>query len=197
MNILLALKYHVLPDKKTNVYRPLWLLSSFLNSLYSFYWDVVRDWDMRYVWRLNVINFGFSFVDCASIMPYSFFFALAAPSQHDLWLPYMPFEIIYFLIHFHMLACITLPLQCYQFMLLYGPLVLPNICTHYNILLESSCLRSLAFALHPSYIQPRVFLLRCSNNIYVYFLFLCQLLNSDLQVQPNAFLVSCYIEENW
>ncbi|XP_057467333.1 uncharacterized protein LOC130756740 isoform X1 [Actinidia eriantha] len=43
---LSALKYHVFPDRWTNMYRPLWLLSSVLNSLYSFYWDVTRDWDL-------------------------------------------------------------------------------------------------------------------------------------------------------
>ncbi|KAJ4957241.1 hypothetical protein NE237_014024 [Protea cynaroides] len=43
---LSALKYHVFPDRWTNIYRPLWLLSSVINSLYSFYWDVTRDWDL-------------------------------------------------------------------------------------------------------------------------------------------------------
>ncbi|KAJ0666527.1 hypothetical protein HanPI659440_Chr17g0667791 [Helianthus annuus] len=43
---LFALKYHVFPDNWINFYRPLWLLSSFLNSLYSFYWDITRDWDL-------------------------------------------------------------------------------------------------------------------------------------------------------
>nr|DAD30314.1 TPA_asm: hypothetical protein HUJ06_009165 [Nelumbo nucifera] len=43
---LSALKYHVLPDRWTNNFRPLWLLSSVVNSLYSFYWDVTRDWDL-------------------------------------------------------------------------------------------------------------------------------------------------------
>ncbi|KAF5755856.1 hypothetical protein HanXRQr2_Chr17g0807761 [Helianthus annuus] len=43
---LSALKYHVFPDNWINFYRPLWLLSSFLNSLYSFYWDITRDWDL-------------------------------------------------------------------------------------------------------------------------------------------------------
>ncbi|PSS16406.1 SPX and EXS domain-containing protein [Actinidia chinensis var. chinensis] len=43
---LSALKYHVFPDRWNNIYRPLWLLSSVLNSLYSFYWDVTRDWDL-------------------------------------------------------------------------------------------------------------------------------------------------------
>ncbi|XP_027340057.1 SPX and EXS domain-containing protein 1-like [Abrus precatorius] len=43
---LSALKYHVFPDRWTNFYRPLWLLSSVVNSSYSFYWDVTRDWDL-------------------------------------------------------------------------------------------------------------------------------------------------------
>ncbi|KAF1859581.1 hypothetical protein Lal_00010165 [Lupinus albus] len=43
---LSALKYHIFPDKWTKFYRPLWLLSSVVNSLYSFYWDVYRDWDL-------------------------------------------------------------------------------------------------------------------------------------------------------
>ncbi|KAF9589998.1 hypothetical protein IFM89_030148 [Coptis chinensis] len=43
---LSALKYHVFPDRWMNIYRPLWLLSSVINSLYSFYWDLTRDWDL-------------------------------------------------------------------------------------------------------------------------------------------------------
>ncbi|KAK9910616.1 hypothetical protein M0R45_034572 [Rubus argutus] len=43
---LSALKYHVFPDRWTNFYQPLWLLSSVVNSLYSFYWDIARDWDL-------------------------------------------------------------------------------------------------------------------------------------------------------
>ncbi|XP_047983228.1 SPX and EXS domain-containing protein 5-like [Salvia hispanica] len=43
---LSALKYHVSPEKWTNIYRSLWLSSSVLNSLYSFYWDITRDWDL-------------------------------------------------------------------------------------------------------------------------------------------------------
>ncbi|KAE8685101.1 cysteine-rich repeat secretory protein 38-like [Hibiscus syriacus] len=45
--LLNALKYHVLPDTWTSVYRRLWLFSSLVNSLYSFYWDVTHDWDLR------------------------------------------------------------------------------------------------------------------------------------------------------
>ncbi|XP_048328653.1 uncharacterized protein LOC107417067 isoform X1 [Ziziphus jujuba] len=53
---LSALKYHVFPDKWMNFYRPLWLLSSVLNSLYSFYWDVTRDWDMSGFTRIFKFN---------------------------------------------------------------------------------------------------------------------------------------------
>ncbi|XP_038692190.1 SPX and EXS domain-containing protein 1-like isoform X2 [Tripterygium wilfordii] len=53
---LSALKYHVLPEKWTNFYRPLWLLSSVLNSLYSFYWDVTRDWDLSGFTRIFKFN---------------------------------------------------------------------------------------------------------------------------------------------
>ncbi|XP_006854429.2 SPX and EXS domain-containing protein 1 [Amborella trichopoda] len=49
---LSALKYHVFPDQWTNIYRPLWLLSSVANSLYSFYWDVTRDWDLSVFSRI-------------------------------------------------------------------------------------------------------------------------------------------------
>uniref|UniRef100_A0A1D1YV38 SPX and EXS domain-containing protein 1 n=1 Tax=Anthurium amnicola TaxID=1678845 RepID=A0A1D1YV38_9ARAE len=49
---LSALKYHVFAEKWTNFYRPLWLLSSVINSLYSFYWDVSRDWDLSVFTRI-------------------------------------------------------------------------------------------------------------------------------------------------
>ncbi|CAO2842252.1 unnamed protein product [Amaranthus hypochondriacus] len=53
---LSALKYHVFPDMWTNIYRPLWLMSSLLNSIYSFYWDITRDWDMSCFTR--IFKFG-------------------------------------------------------------------------------------------------------------------------------------------
>ncbi|KAL3681225.1 hypothetical protein R1sor_024181 [Riccia sorocarpa] len=45
--ILSALKYQ-LPDVVLweTIYRPLWLLCSVINTLYSFYWDITRDWDL-------------------------------------------------------------------------------------------------------------------------------------------------------
>lgn len=53
---LSALKYHVFPDRWTSFYRPLWLLSSVLNSSYSFYWDVNRDWDLSTFTRIFKFN---------------------------------------------------------------------------------------------------------------------------------------------
>lgn len=53
---LSALKYHVFPDRWTSFYRPLWLLSGVLNSLYSFYWDVTRDWDLSCFTRIFKFN---------------------------------------------------------------------------------------------------------------------------------------------
>ncbi|KAH9732924.1 EXS domain-containing protein [Citrus sinensis] len=53
---LSALKYHVFPHKWSSVYRPLWLLSSVINSLYSFYWDVTRDWDLSGFSRIFKFN---------------------------------------------------------------------------------------------------------------------------------------------
>ncbi|KMS95909.1 hypothetical protein BVRB_003930 isoform A [Beta vulgaris subsp. vulgaris] len=53
---LSALKYHVFPDKWTSIYRPLWLMSSLSNSMYSFYWDITRDWDMSCFTR--IFKFG-------------------------------------------------------------------------------------------------------------------------------------------
>eukprot|EP01018_Ginkgo_biloba_P032289 Gb_40526 [translate_table: standard] len=49
---LSALKYHVVPEIWTNIFRPLWLLSSIMNSCYSFYWDVTRDWDLSVFHRI-------------------------------------------------------------------------------------------------------------------------------------------------
>ncbi|KAL8138433.1 hypothetical protein V2J09_004434 [Rumex salicifolius] len=64
---LSALKYHVFPDRWKDFYRPLWLLSSVVNSMYSFYWDVTRDWDMRIqaIWgTLTFLMPVFSFCSC-------------------------------------------------------------------------------------------------------------------------------------
>ncbi|CAA6657777.1 unnamed protein product [Spirodela intermedia] len=49
---LSALKYHVFAERWASFYRPLWLLSSVVNSLYSFYWDISRDWDLSVFSRI-------------------------------------------------------------------------------------------------------------------------------------------------
>lgn len=49
---LSALKYHVIPESWTNFYRPLWLISGVINSFYSFYWDITRDWDLSILSRI-------------------------------------------------------------------------------------------------------------------------------------------------
>ncbi|CAM0910313.1 unnamed protein product [Alopecurus aequalis] len=49
---LSALKYHVLQDQWFSFYRPLWLASGVINSLYSFYWDIKRDWDLSILTRI-------------------------------------------------------------------------------------------------------------------------------------------------
>ncbi|KAF7844685.1 SPX and EXS domain-containing protein 1-like [Senna tora] len=53
---LSALKYHVFPEKWTSLYRPLWLLASVVNCLYSFYWDITRDWDLSGFSRIFKFN---------------------------------------------------------------------------------------------------------------------------------------------
>ncbi|MBA0559960.1 hypothetical protein Gohar_012566, partial [Gossypium harknessii] len=40
----------------TYVYRRLWLFSSVVNSLYSFYWDITRDWDLSVFTRIFKFN---------------------------------------------------------------------------------------------------------------------------------------------
>ncbi|KAK4390673.1 SPX and EXS domain-containing protein 1 [Sesamum angolense] len=42
--------------EKTASKWPLWLLSSVLNSLYSFYWDITRDWDLSYFSKITAFS---------------------------------------------------------------------------------------------------------------------------------------------
>ncbi|KAI4378285.1 hypothetical protein MLD38_015783 [Melastoma candidum] len=49
---LSALKYHVIEENWRSFYRPLWLFSGVVNSLYSYYWDVTRDWDLSCFTRI-------------------------------------------------------------------------------------------------------------------------------------------------
>nr|TKW09359.1 hypothetical protein SEVIR_6G089400v2 [Setaria viridis] len=52
VSFLSALKYHVFPEQCFSFYRPLWLISSVINSPYSFYWDIKRDWDLSILTRI-------------------------------------------------------------------------------------------------------------------------------------------------
>jgi len=49
-----ALKYHVELEFWFGRLRPLWVLCAVLNSCYSFYWDITKDWDLGWLsgpWR--------------------------------------------------------------------------------------------------------------------------------------------------
>ena len=46
--ILSSMKYHVPIGQWHSAYKPLWLLSACLNSGYSYYWDIERDWEISF-----------------------------------------------------------------------------------------------------------------------------------------------------
>lgn len=46
--LLSAVKSHVAPDMWRHTFKPLWLAAAFLNSAYSFFWDVERDWEISW-----------------------------------------------------------------------------------------------------------------------------------------------------
>eukprot|EP00891_Asterochloris_glomerata_P005844 jgi/Astpho2/5844/e_gw1.00080.60.1_t len=46
--ILSSMKYHVTLGQWNSAYKPLWLLSACLNSGYSYYWDIERDWEISF-----------------------------------------------------------------------------------------------------------------------------------------------------
>ena len=41
-------KYHVSPDQWVLLWKPLWLLAALVNSSFSYFWDVERDWEISY-----------------------------------------------------------------------------------------------------------------------------------------------------
>ncbi|GAB4823276.1 hypothetical protein N2152v2_010322 [Parachlorella kessleri] len=45
--ILSSMQYHVDRDQWHGFYRPLWLAAALLNSCYSYFWDVERDWEIQ------------------------------------------------------------------------------------------------------------------------------------------------------
>lgn len=46
--LLSALKYHVVAESWEGLYRPLWLFSGLINTCFSFYWDIRRDWELSF-----------------------------------------------------------------------------------------------------------------------------------------------------
>ena len=41
-------KYHVSHDHWVALWKPLWLFAAFVNSSYSYFWDVERDWEISF-----------------------------------------------------------------------------------------------------------------------------------------------------
>merc|ERR1712025_961037 len=44
---LSAVKFHTSKELWLGYYKPLWILSAVLNSGFSFYWDIARDWEFN------------------------------------------------------------------------------------------------------------------------------------------------------
>ncbi|XP_010522320.1 PREDICTED: SPX and EXS domain-containing protein 5 isoform X1 [Tarenaya hassleriana] len=49
---LSALKYHVTPYTWTYIVQPAWILFGIANTFFSFFWDVLRDWDLSVFTRV-------------------------------------------------------------------------------------------------------------------------------------------------
>jgi hypothetical protein len=46
--VLSALRFHVPPEAWAASYRPLWLGAALLNTCYSYFWDLERDWEISF-----------------------------------------------------------------------------------------------------------------------------------------------------
>ena len=46
--IFSAMKYQVTPEAWKGLYKPLWLGAALLNSSYSYFWDIERDWEIQF-----------------------------------------------------------------------------------------------------------------------------------------------------
>lgn len=51
--LLSAVKYHVPLTAWRGFYKPLWLAAALVNSLFSYYWDVERDWEIGFFSQLR------------------------------------------------------------------------------------------------------------------------------------------------
>ncbi|CAD5320133.1 unnamed protein product [Arabidopsis thaliana] len=49
---LSALKYYIDPDTWTYSIQPAWILSGLANTFFSFFWDILRDWDLSVFTRI-------------------------------------------------------------------------------------------------------------------------------------------------
>ncbi len=46
--ILSGMRYHVDNADWRAFWKPLWLAAALLNSVYSYYWDIERDWEISW-----------------------------------------------------------------------------------------------------------------------------------------------------
>ena len=46
--IFSAIKYQVPVASWKSIYKPLWLGAALLNSSYSYFWDIERDWEIQF-----------------------------------------------------------------------------------------------------------------------------------------------------
>ncbi len=43
-----AMKYQVSVEDWHGFYKPLWLIAALINSSYSYFWDIERDWEIQW-----------------------------------------------------------------------------------------------------------------------------------------------------
>jgi len=55
---LSAVKYHVTQEAWRGFYKPLWLGAALLNSAYSYFWDVERDWEISLFTQIGTQSVG-------------------------------------------------------------------------------------------------------------------------------------------
>lgn len=55
--ILSAINFQVSDEDWNKFWKPLWLVAAFLNSAYSYYWDIERDWEIAFFTSPSGIEF--------------------------------------------------------------------------------------------------------------------------------------------
>ena len=62
--VLSSMNNHVVDEGRWDYfYKPLWLAAAFINSGYSYYWDVERDWDISFFSNRTGLH------SCSSVLP--------------------------------------------------------------------------------------------------------------------------------